>query len=138
METTEPNVEGNPAHSKTLCLIMMFAVAVIDTVSAVLQPEVTPLSNLLHLSGGIMLNILLFAWCYYDAREKRFSLGAGWKIAIVLLGVLALIPYLFSSRGFLGGLKAVGLAIVLAITMLFAVTMIGVILEYLVAPASSY
>src|SRR5215212_1572008 len=55
--------------------------------------------TVLFLLTGIGWGIGILAWCRVDAEERGAELSGGEKIAIVALGVLALIWYLFHTRG---------------------------------------
>lgn len=57
-------------------------------------------------SIGWGIGILM--WCRSDADERSDVLSGGEKIAIVAFGGLALLWYLFHTRGATGGLKAIG------------------------------
>jgi hypothetical protein len=67
--------------------------------------------------GGLVLLIFavgnavaILLWCHQDATEYGVKLGPGFRILTILLGPIALVYYLFKSRGFVRGLVATGYA----------------------------
>ena len=75
---------------------------------------------------GIVSNLMAFAWCRIDSRERGYELHRLFAYAIVFLGVLALIYYVFRSRGLLGGLAAVGWLLVYVSCTYIVVLLISV------------
>lgn len=69
------------------------------------------------------LNVFAFVWCRFDSTERRYQLSRLFGYAVVIFGTLALIYYLFRSRGFLGGLRSVGWLLLYAV-LLFLTTSI--------------
>ena len=63
------------------------------------------------LAAGIALNVLGLMWAKIDAAERRYELSPHFTLAVVLLGFVAIIYYLFKSRGFEKGLAATGLMV---------------------------
>ena len=69
----------------------------------------------LHATSSLAL---LFVWFWIDARAREYKASIFLKIAMLGLSVVALPYYLFRSRGFSGGFKALALsALVFAGTM---------------------
>ncbi|MGE0247545.1 MAG: hypothetical protein AB7Q37_18125 [Pyrinomonadaceae bacterium] len=58
--------------------------------------------------AGIGFNILTFAWCRIDSKERGYRLHRYFVFATIVFGLLALLYYLFRSRGFRGGLISIG------------------------------
>jgi hypothetical protein len=56
----------------------------------------------------IAVNLVFFAWCHYDSLERNETLGAGWRLLIIFLGIFAVFIYLLKTRGFKQGLIAIG------------------------------
>jgi hypothetical protein len=64
--------------------------------------------DILNFVSIIGFNLLIFAWCHYDALERNEPFGAGWRLLVILLGIFALFIYLFKTRGFKHGLISIG------------------------------
>lgn len=54
---------------------------------------------------------LIFLWCYHDSRQQNFFLGKGLTFLIILVTFIGVPTYFIKSRGLLGGLKAIGFAV---------------------------
>jgi hypothetical protein len=73
---------------------------------------------LINLATAVGSAVLTFIWCRYDSSQRGFRLGAGIRILIILIGPLALMFYLASSRSPRAALKAIGLTIVFFVALL--------------------
>lgn len=73
------------------------------------------LFDLITISG---YGILVLGWCYYDSLERDEPLGTGFRVLIVLLGVLPLFIYLIKSRGFKRGLLSIVIALLICAGLL--------------------
>jgi len=65
------------------------------------------LDAVIFLASAIGYGILILSWCKADSQERGDELSSGWTPMLVVFGWLALIAYLFKSRGFAKGLLAV-------------------------------
>ncbi len=65
-------------------------------------------SRIIDIVLTLGLNIFAFAWCRLDATERNYKLHQYFSYVVVLFGTLALLYYLFRSRGFRGGLVSTG------------------------------
>jgi len=63
---------------------------------------------------------LVLAWFWIDARDRAYKASIVLRVAMLGLTVVALPYYLFRSRGFVGGLKTLGLSV-----LVFAGTMMA-------------
>jgi|SRR2546426_1363484 len=77
--------------------------------------------------GSVLLTLhavsslaLVFAWFWIDARDCAYKVSIFLRVAMLVLTVVALPWYLFRSRGFVDGLRALGLSI-----LVFAGTMMA-------------
>src|SRR5947209_20407562 len=68
--------------------------------------------SVFDLAAGIALNFLGLMWARIDAGDRRYELSRYYTVSVVLLGVFAIIYYLFCSRGFEKDLAATGLMVV--------------------------
>ncbi|HRI04884.1 MAG TPA: hypothetical protein PLL77_14185 [Pyrinomonadaceae bacterium] len=85
------------------------------------------------LIGGLVLNIFTYVWIRMDSQERRYELHRFFSYAVVVFGTLALIYYLFRSRGFRGGVVSLGWLLLYVIpTFLFVMIVSAVIVLALV------
>lgn len=84
------------------------------------------------LLGTIALNIVVFIWIRHDSRERGYKLHSLFPYVVVIFGLLALIYYLFRSRGFPDGLFSTGWMLLYGAALIIAATivtlLIGVVL----------
>lgn len=80
-------------------------------------------SRIIDIFLTLGLNIFAFAWCRNDAGERGYKLHRFFSYAVVILGTLALLYYLFRSRGFRRGLVSTGW-LVLYVILCFGISMI--------------
>jgi len=80
-------------------------------------PESGSVPLLLH---ALVTLSLVFVWFLLDARDRGYKASIALRAAMVILTVVALPYYLFRSRGFAGGLRALALSI-----LVFAGTMVA-------------
>jgi hypothetical protein len=85
--------------------------------------EKTSAAQLVDFLSIIGLNMLVFAWCHYDSLQRNQPFGKGWGFSILLFGSLALIIYLFKSRGFKQGAVSVGKALLIFLAMILSSTL---------------
>ena len=90
--------------------------------------------SVFDLAAGIALNFLGLMWAKVDAGERRYELSRYFTVAVLLLGVFAIVYYLFKSRGFEKGLAATGLMVVYFIGVVFVIGILtGLIAAVLVS-----
>jgi hypothetical protein len=90
--------------------------------------------GVIDLAAGVGLNLLGLMWAKSDAAERQYELSRHFTFAVVLLGVFAIIYYLFRSRGLSGGLAATGLMILYFIGLVIVIGIAsGLITTVLVA-----
>ena len=56
----------------------------------------------------ILENLAVFIWCGLDSRERGYKLHRLFGFAVIFLGLVALVYYLFRSRGLRGGFVSFG------------------------------
>lgn len=83
-------------------------------VNVVLQPSGVA-GSLIFLGSALCWGVGIFLWCRIDGKERGDPLTASENVAIVMFGLLALIWYLFKTRGAKGGFKALVWTLVYAI-----------------------
>ena len=74
---------------------------------------------------GIAANVIIYIWCRLDSDERRYELHRLFRYAVVILGVLALLYYLFRSRGSVGGLRLLAGLVVYIVCCYVIVTIIA-------------
>ena len=95
------------------------------------------------LIATLVLNITAFVWIRYDSDDRGYKLHWFFPYAVVIFGTLALIYYLFRSRGFAGGLRSVGWMVIYAFVLLIVATvvalLVGMVLVLIgIVPADSF
>lgn len=111
MESTDISVpSGRTISTEKRWILFVFApfVWLAYMVFAIVFEDARGLSRVIDLVAGIALNILTFAWCRLDSEECGYHLHRLFPIATILFGFLALLYYLFRSRGAGGGLIGTG------------------------------
>ena len=78
----------------------------------------TPQLRMVKWVGLICTSLLVLAWCYFDSVERRAPFYPWLRVVILFFGLFALFIYLFKSRGFSGGLRAAGRAVLWCIGLL--------------------
>jgi len=82
-------------------------------VPAALVPDHGPGDFAMTLVTALGSGVLVLLWCHYDSRQHNQPLGPGFRWLVILLGPLALLFYLFKSRGVKGAWPAIGAAVAL-------------------------
>lgn len=68
-------------------------------------------AGMLLVTHALLSIALILAWFLFDTKERNYKVSLILKVAVACLTVFALPYYLFRSRGFTGGLKALGLSL---------------------------
>src|SRR5436190_18848204 len=66
----------------------------------------------------LVIDLLILGWCYFDSVERNRTLGAWFRVLIVLFGIIALFVYLIKSRGIKHGLFSIGRALLFCVGMI--------------------
>lgn len=77
------------------------------------------------------LNVCAFVWCKIDSTERKYQMGRLFSYAIVIFGTLALIYYLFRSRGFVDGVTSVGWLVLYIVVMMVTTGILSLALTLL-------
>lgn len=93
---------------KSIILIIAALFSVLMTSLMVIFDIGTPQHNLFRIIDVLGLGILIFAWTYYDSIERNQLISPRLRILLVIFGTIALIYYLFKSRGLKNGLISIG------------------------------
>ncbi len=120
MDPAAPNLFQT---DKIIILIGLMIYWIIITLADILIAPTGNAQVVMFLLTAIGWGIGMLYWCTADARERGTELTYGQKIAVVALGLLAVIWYLFHSRGGHGGFKAIGWLLLYALVG-FVVNMI--------------
>jgi hypothetical protein len=102
------------------------------TMSVIFEQDqgLTSLVNVLLTLG---LNIFAFVWCRIDGRERNYKFHQLFPVAVIILGLVAVLYYLFRSRGFSGGLVSTGWLLLYMAACFVMVTIVGVIMLIVLA-----
>jgi hypothetical protein len=109
-------------NEKRRLLFVYFPIFLLVTLPfALVLDENSGATRILDVVVTIGINIAAFAWCRVDSRQRGYELHKLFPFAIIVFGALALLYYLFRSRGFLRGLISI------AWLLLYAVVCFGVV-----------
>ena len=102
------------------------------TVSVIFEQDqgLTSLVNVLLTLG---LNIFAFVWCRIDGRERTYEFHQLFPVAVIILGLVAVLYYLFRSRGLQGGLISTGWLLLYMAVCFVMITIVGVIVLIVLA-----
>ena len=110
--TTEP---VNYPRQKIVVLIGLTLFWFVNGLFSLIAPQLGIAAGIIFLLSALGWGIGIFYWCMIDAKERGDELSGSEKVVIVLLGFLALIWYLFHTRGAKGGFKALGWILLYAV-----------------------
>jgi hypothetical protein len=88
----------------------------------------------IYVSSVVTLTIVfgygmaIYSWCRFDSRENNYQRSEWVPYMVVLFCTLTLVYYLCLSRGFLHGLRALVLFVMVVVGMLFVESVFLVIL----------
>jgi len=112
---------------KQIVIVAAFVLSILIAPFYLLFSDGSAQSTTVRLAEMIGFGFLILAWCHYDALEQDNPLGDGFRILLVLFGILGLFVYLLKKRGVKRGLLASGIAILLFIgTLLTSALSAGV------------
>ena len=131
METN--NSIGNNIYRKSkrnMLIVLAITFFLGGVLESLAEVAVMP-GRIINVIFTILYSVLLFGWCYYDALERNQPLSRGFRVVLIMFGVIGLFVYLFKSRGLIQGLRASGLAL-LGIVGILLLTVSGVLLTSLI------
>ena len=115
---------------RTVLLVATVFAALIGPLIAFASEHAFPAAAIRYvLIVGIAL--LVLAWCYFDAYEQDQPFGSGWRVAILMFGIVTLFIYLFKSRGLKNGAQSALLALTFCVGLV-AIVFASAILFYVV------
>lgn len=114
---------------KRRIIIVAFVASAVAGPLAVAFPERSAQSRIVDIGSVIGFGILTLGWCFYDSLDRRGRLSPGFRVLIVIFGVVGLFIYLLKSRGFSRGLISVGIAILVVAGMLLVTTLSALVAE---------
>jgi len=86
-------------------------------------------SRLIDLLLTLGLNYAAYVWIRIDSEESGYELHYVFAFAVIILGLLALLYYLFRSRGFRGGLISTGWFLLYAATCFVATIILSLVIS---------
>ena len=128
-----PQPDTDFAAKKRRILWALFIVATLIGVWVGYFPD---LDGSTEVAMNLALLIPALWWCFTDADQRGFRLGAIHSIFLVLAFVIAFPVYLFRTRG-IGGFRALGVTVLCALAML-GCAMAGEAIGMWLAPADAY
>ena len=121
------------ADDKRKAIIAFILVFFADTIARwVIGLGNQPAEVILALFTLIGTSLAVLFWCKADARYRNFETGKFFPLAIIILGFLALLWYLFRARGVGGGLTAAGKGFLLLLAVAFTSAFIEFALAFLI------
>ena len=110
MENPEDNSQRLYSDNTWNVMLAVFAITIFTVIASAITAGNEQLYSAVTLIATVAYGVSILVWCSVDARDRGFPLGFGFRLFIVLFGVLALIFYLFKTRGLREGFVAVGYA----------------------------
>ena len=125
-----PGHETRLTEKRKILLIYIPLAAFLSMMSGIIfgQDQTVGLVQLLF---GVVINVLALLWVKNDADERHYALSRYFVFAVVLFSVLAIVCYLFRSRGLSAGLISTGWLISYIVGLLFALIVVGSLLTLL-------
>ena len=111
-------IQPNYWQQKRRMLIAAAIFSVLIAPSMVIFREGSAPARLFDVISIVGYGVLVLGWCYYDSLERNKPLGNGFRVLIVLFGVLALFIYLIKSQGLKRGLLYIGVTLLVCAGML--------------------
>jgi hypothetical protein len=104
--------ERMSAEKRRLLFLYFPGLQLLFLICALTLQQYKSVAGLFDVLFAISGNVVIYAWCRIDARERNYELHRHFPFFVIIFGLLTLLYYLFRSRGFEDGLKATGLLIV--------------------------
>ncbi len=101
------------SRNKKIAVAIAVAMLVITSPTALIFGEKSSTYLIVYYVTAIITNVLVFVWCFYDALERNQPLEKIWRFLIIIFGIFALLAYLFKTRGFIQGIKAIGICLLI-------------------------
>lgn len=113
MEQTKSIITTGDGQSKYRVIIAAAIFSALVAPFSILFDEGSLRSRVFDFISVIGWGILVLGWCYFDSLERNKPLGSGFRLLIVIFGVLSLFIYLIKSRGLYQGLRSIGTALLI-------------------------
>lgn len=134
MGLTRANIRTNFWQPKRIVLVVATLLAVAEGPLTVLIDEGSRQARVVSWLTVIVVDLLILGWCYFDSVERGRTLGAWFRVLIVLFGIIALFVYLIKSRGVKRGLFAIvkvllfcaGMFVIVLASAFLAAVLLGV------------
>lgn len=127
--------ENSYIQQKRKVLIVLGIAQLLASVAILLLGRFEVAASVLSILSAVGWAVGILSWVKIDAEEREAEVSGAFRIAIILLGFFALFYYLFRTRGFVGGLKGIGWALLYFVAFAAAYLIIGVILITILALA---
>jgi hypothetical protein len=127
MESHETNANLNYSRNKIIVIIIGAVTLIISAIAPQIFGENSSVDVALYYISVIGTNFLVFAWTHYDSLERNQPLGVGWRFLIIFFSLFALLVYLFKTRGFKQGIKAIGWLLLIILIMTIGTILASII-----------
>lgn len=104
METDEISYK----QRKRRILIVLGIAQIIATTATLFLGRYEVASGLISIFSAVGWAVGILLWVKVDSDERGAEVSSGFRIALIILGIFAFSYYLIKTRGFVGGLKAIG------------------------------
>jgi hypothetical protein len=131
MDNPDNNSQALYSENTWNVMLAVLAITIFSVIALGIAVNNEPLYNGIKLVATIAYGVAMLVWCTVDSRERGIELGYGFRIFIVLLGVLALIFYLFKTRGLKGGFVSIGYAFLFFLATIFISSIVAMVFNVL-------
>src|SRR5258708_9773583 len=114
-------------------LIGMAVVSIISSALVVLLAKWGWPADLIAILAAVAGVVAILLWIKIDCQERGTEISGQFRLLIIVVAAFALIYYLFRSRGFTGGLKSTGWALLYFLGVYSVQTMVPAILMFSIA-----
>jgi hypothetical protein len=134
MENGQDGAEKFYSDNTWNTLVAAFAITIFSSGATMIAANNEPLMGGVTLITTMAYGVAILWWCLVDARERNIPMGLGLRVVIVLFGIIALVYYLFKSRGMRQGFISTGYTFLLLIAMFIVSTLVVIIFGALTDP----
>lgn len=118
-------------EKRRILYIFIPIVVIVSMLVSILLGTRHDLDSIVGLVTAIFLNVLTLMWCKLDSDGRKYKPGQPFTFAVVILGLFALLYYLFRSRGVKGGLISTGWLILYVIGLSVVSVVVATIIAFL-------
>jgi len=125
MENISESVPTTEMNEKRRVLVGIAVFSVVSTIASVLAEPNQSVYSAISILTAVGFGVGILIWCKADSQERNIPLSSGFRIAVVIFGLFALIYYLFKSRGFKRGFVSTGYALLFGLILFMINVIVG-------------